>query len=99
MLLPNSAQRLVANRCRRGPEYAERVGTSSRPGRKAQGPGADDRCAGDARTLSAHAGRRRESPLTMNEDATFRTVLGVGFLAVLIITLYHRLRSWASKER
>jgi protein-S-isoprenylcysteine O-methyltransferase Ste14 len=34
----------------------------------------------------------------MNQEATFRAVLGVGFLAVLIITLYHRLRSWASKE-
>lgn len=35
----------------------------------------------------------------MNEDATFRAVLGVCFLAVLIIMLYHRLRSWASKEQ
>lgn len=35
----------------------------------------------------------------MKQEATFRTVLSVGFLAVLIITLYHRLRSWASKER
>jgi protein-S-isoprenylcysteine O-methyltransferase Ste14 len=35
----------------------------------------------------------------MNQETTFRAVLGVGFLAVLIITLYHRLRSWASKER
>lgn len=34
----------------------------------------------------------------MNQEATFRAVLGVGFLAVLIITLYHRLKSWASKE-
>lgn len=34
----------------------------------------------------------------MNQEVTFRAVLGVGFLAVLIVTLYHRLRSWASKE-
>jgi protein-S-isoprenylcysteine O-methyltransferase Ste14 len=35
----------------------------------------------------------------MNKEITFRAVLGVGFLAVLLITLYHRLRSWASKEQ
>jgi protein-S-isoprenylcysteine O-methyltransferase Ste14 len=35
----------------------------------------------------------------MNQEATFRTVLGIGFLAVLAITLYHRLHSWASKEK
>jgi protein-S-isoprenylcysteine O-methyltransferase Ste14 len=35
----------------------------------------------------------------MKQEATFRAVLVVGFLMVLIITLYHRLRSWASKER
>jgi len=35
----------------------------------------------------------------MNQENTFRAVLGVGFLVVLIITLYHRLRSWDSKER
>lgn len=34
----------------------------------------------------------------MNHETTLRAVLGVGFLAVLMITLYHRLRSWASKE-
>ena len=34
----------------------------------------------------------------MNQDATFRIVLGGGFVAVLLITLYFRLRSWASKE-
>lgn len=34
----------------------------------------------------------------MNQEIAFRVVLGTGFLAVLIITLYHRLRSWASKE-
>lgn len=34
----------------------------------------------------------------MNQDATFRAVLGVGFLAILVIMLYHRLRSWESKE-
>ena len=34
----------------------------------------------------------------MNQDATFRTVLVVGFLTMFMITLYHRLRSWKSKE-
>jgi len=34
----------------------------------------------------------------MNQEAALRAVLGVGFLAVLGITLHHRLRSWASKE-
>jgi protein-S-isoprenylcysteine O-methyltransferase Ste14 len=34
----------------------------------------------------------------MNQEPTFRAVLGVGFLAVLLITLHHRLRSRASKE-
>ena len=34
----------------------------------------------------------------MNQEAAFRAVLGIGFLGVLMITLYHRLRSWASKE-
>jgi protein-S-isoprenylcysteine O-methyltransferase Ste14 len=35
----------------------------------------------------------------MNQEATFRVVLGAGFLVVLLVTLYHRLRSWASKEK
>ena len=35
----------------------------------------------------------------MNQDATFRPVLVVGFLAFVLITLYHRLRSWASGEK
>jgi len=35
----------------------------------------------------------------MNGEITFRAVLGSGFLAVLGITLYHRLTSWASRER
>ena len=34
----------------------------------------------------------------MNQEATFRGILAVGFVAVLTVTLYHRLRSWASKE-
>lgn len=34
----------------------------------------------------------------MNQDATFRAVLGVGFLVIIVIMLYHRLRSWESKE-
>jgi protein-S-isoprenylcysteine O-methyltransferase Ste14 len=35
----------------------------------------------------------------MNQDATFRPVLVAGFLAVVLVTLYHRLRSWASGEK
>lgn len=34
----------------------------------------------------------------MNQETAFRAVLGVGFLAVLLVGLYHRLRSGASKE-
>jgi protein-S-isoprenylcysteine O-methyltransferase Ste14 len=34
----------------------------------------------------------------MRSDATFRAVLGAGFLAVVAIMLYHRLKSWAAKE-
>jgi protein-S-isoprenylcysteine O-methyltransferase Ste14 len=34
----------------------------------------------------------------MNQEATFRAILAIGFFAVLVLTLYHRLRSWASKE-
>jgi protein-S-isoprenylcysteine O-methyltransferase Ste14 len=34
----------------------------------------------------------------MNQDASFRIVLGGGFVIVLLTTLYFRLRSWASKE-
>ena len=34
----------------------------------------------------------------MNRESTFRAVLGVGFLAIIVIMLYHRLRSWESKE-
>jgi protein-S-isoprenylcysteine O-methyltransferase Ste14 len=34
----------------------------------------------------------------MTQETTFRLVLGAGFLAVLGVTLYHRLKSWASKE-
>ena len=35
----------------------------------------------------------------MNQDATFRPVLLVGFIVVVLIVLYHRLRSWASGEK
>jgi protein-S-isoprenylcysteine O-methyltransferase Ste14 len=35
----------------------------------------------------------------MNQETMFRAVLGAGFLGVLAITLYHRLKSWASKEK
>jgi protein-S-isoprenylcysteine O-methyltransferase Ste14 len=34
----------------------------------------------------------------MEHETTFRIVLGVAFLATLLITGYHRVRSWASKE-
>jgi protein-S-isoprenylcysteine O-methyltransferase Ste14 len=34
----------------------------------------------------------------MNQDATFRAILVASFVAILVITLYHRLRSWESKE-
>ena len=36
---------------------------------------------------------------TMSEESTFRVVLAIGFLATLSVTLHHRIRSWASKER
>ena len=35
----------------------------------------------------------------MSQDATFRTVLIVGFLAVIPVTLYHRLKSQATGEK
>ena len=35
----------------------------------------------------------------MNQDATFRPVLVVGFLTVVLITLYHRIKSWTSGEK
>jgi protein-S-isoprenylcysteine O-methyltransferase Ste14 len=35
---------------------------------------------------------------SVNQEATFRFVLGAGFVAVLSVTLHHRLSSWASKE-
>lgn len=34
----------------------------------------------------------------MNHDATFRAVLGLGLFIIITIMLYHRLRSWESKE-
>ena len=34
----------------------------------------------------------------MNQESTFRAVLGAGFLAIVMLMLYHRLRSWESKE-
>ena len=34
----------------------------------------------------------------MNEESTFRAVLIVGFVTIFMITIYHRLRSWESKE-
>jgi len=34
----------------------------------------------------------------MTQENAFRAALGVGFLLVLIVTGYHRIRSWASKE-
>ena len=35
----------------------------------------------------------------MNQDAIFRPVLVAGFLAVLLITLYHRIKAGASREK
>ena len=35
----------------------------------------------------------------MNQDPAFRPLLVVGFLVVVLITLYHRLNSWASREK
>ena len=35
---------------------------------------------------------------TLSEESTFRAVLVVGFLTIFMITIYHRLRSWESKE-
>jgi len=35
----------------------------------------------------------------MNPDTPFRTIVVVGFLLFLSIMLYHRIRSWASRER
>jgi protein-S-isoprenylcysteine O-methyltransferase Ste14 len=35
----------------------------------------------------------------MNSDATFRLILVVGFVTIVLITLYHRLKSWASGEK
>ncbi|MEO8453104.1 MAG: isoprenylcysteine carboxylmethyltransferase family protein [Gemmatimonadota bacterium] len=34
----------------------------------------------------------------MDQESSFRTALVIGFLAVLTVTLYHRIKSWASKE-
>lgn len=34
----------------------------------------------------------------MNQETPFRAVLGAGFFTVLMVMLYHRLRSWESKE-
>ena len=35
----------------------------------------------------------------MNQEALFQTVLVVGILAVVLITLYYRIRSWGSGEK
>jgi protein-S-isoprenylcysteine O-methyltransferase Ste14 len=35
----------------------------------------------------------------MNPDGTFRFILIVGFLTIVSITLYHRVKSWASSEK
>lgn len=34
----------------------------------------------------------------MTQENAFRAALGVGFVLVLIVTGYHRIRSWASRE-
>lgn len=35
----------------------------------------------------------------MTQEAPFRIVFVVGFVAVVLITLHHRIRSWASREK
>jgi protein-S-isoprenylcysteine O-methyltransferase Ste14 len=35
----------------------------------------------------------------MNADAPFRIAVIIGFFAVVLVTFYHRLRSWASREK
>jgi len=35
----------------------------------------------------------------MKPDGAFRLILIVGFLTIVLITLYHRLKSWASSEK
>jgi len=35
----------------------------------------------------------------MIDEPPFRFVFTIGFVAVLLVTLYHRIRSWASKEK
>jgi protein-S-isoprenylcysteine O-methyltransferase Ste14 len=34
----------------------------------------------------------------MDQETTLRAVLGAGFVVVIAVTLYHRIKSWASKE-
>jgi protein-S-isoprenylcysteine O-methyltransferase Ste14 len=34
----------------------------------------------------------------VHSDATFRVILVVGFVTVVLVTLYHRLQSWASAD-
>lgn len=35
----------------------------------------------------------------MSDDTMFRPILVAGFVAIVVITLYHRLKSWASGEK
>jgi protein-S-isoprenylcysteine O-methyltransferase Ste14 len=35
----------------------------------------------------------------MIQDAPYRIIVIVGFVAVVLVTLYHRIKSWASKEK
>jgi len=35
----------------------------------------------------------------MTSDAPFRIIFVVAFVSVVLVTLYHRIRSWASKEK
>lgn len=51
------------------------------------------------RRMWLRAIRHRATQAPAKPEPPFRAVLAAGFLAVIGITLYHRLRSWASKER
>src|SRR5437879_6335690 len=54
--------------------------------------------AAQAGAVRCTRGTNAGGPSAMNQEATFRAFLAVGFFTVLVLTLYHRLRSWASKE-
>jgi len=37
--------------------------------------------------------------MAMTDESPFRVILVIGFVALVLITLYHRVRSWASREK